>query len=244
MRNESLQLLAQGLQGYGLNAEEASVQAMGRHLDMVADWNKRVNLTAITDEEGMVIKHALDSATALLACRLQAGMRVLDVGTGAGFPGVTLKLLVPGISLVLLDSLQKRCRFLEAVRDEVVSPRGGGTTEVVWGRAEELGQQKAYREQFDLVTARAVAELRVLAEYCLPFVRVGGQFLAMKGPGAQEEVEGSARALRLLGAQVKEVRAVSLPEGSGERTLILMEKIGKTPIEYPRKAGTPERKPL
>lgn len=244
MRLENLHRLTEGLQGFGLVASEEMVQAIGRHLEMVADWNQRVNLTAITDEESMVIKHALDSAMALLVCPVQAGMRVLDVGTGAGFPGVPLKLLVPGIDLVLLDSLQKRCRFLEAVRDEVIAPHGGGTTEVVWGRAEDLGQRQEYREAFDLVVARAVAELRVLAEYCLPFVRVGGRFLAMKGPGAQAEVEGAARALRLLGAEVQEVRNISLPGGHGERTLIRIGKISKTPKEYPRKAGTPDRKPL
>lgn len=244
MREESLQLLAEGLLSYGLAVPEETVRAMGQHLAMVADWNQRVNLTAITDEEGMVVKHALDSALALLVAPLRAGMRVLDVGTGAGFPGVPLKLMVPGIDLVLLDSLQKRCRFLEAVSEQVVAPLGGGTAEVVWGRAEEVGRQADYRECFDLVTARAVAELRVLAEYCLPFVRVGGQFLAMKGPGAQAEVEGAARAIRILGAEVKEVRSVSLPGGHGERTLILMGKTGDTPPQYPRKAGTPERKPL
>lgn len=244
MQPESLQRLSEGLQGFGLAVSEATVQAIGRHLEMVADWNQRINLTAITDEESMVVKHALDSATALMVCPVEAGMRVLDVGTGAGFPGIPLKLLEPGIDLVLLDSLQKRCRFLEVVRDEVIAPLGGGTTEVLWGRAEEQGRQQRYREQFDLVVARAVAELRVLAEYCLPFVRVGGRFLAMKGPGARAEVEGAARALRLLGAKVQEVRSISLPGEHGERTLICINKIAKTPAEYPRKAGTPERKPL
>lgn len=245
MRPEVEAVLTDGLRAFGVEASDLSRSAVIRHLEMVADWNQRINLTAITDAESMVVKHALDSATALTACGIGPAMRVIDVGTGAGFPGVTMQLLVPGLDMILLDSLQKRCRFLEAVRDEVIAPLAGmGRTEVIWGRAEEVAHKKEFREQCDVAVARAVAELRVLAELCLPFVRVGGRFVAMKGPGAGAEVEGARNALQVLGGEVEEVKAVSLPGGAGERTLIIVAKSAQTPSLYPRKAGTPERKPL
>jgi 16S rRNA (guanine527-N7)-methyltransferase len=246
MRPESVSLLVQGLHDFGIEAPGRAVAAISSHLAMVAEWNERINLTAIRDEEGMVLKHVLDSATALLLCPLQKGMRVIDVGSGAGFPGVTLKLLVPGVQMVLLDSLQKRCRFLEAVREQVIIPFAGSSpsTEVIWGRAEEAGHQKTLRETAEVVVGRAVAELRILAEFCLPFVKVGGRMLAMKGPEAEQEVENARRAVAVLGGEFTELRRVSLPGGAGERTLVLIAKRAPTPPAYPRRAGLPERKPL
>lgn len=238
--------LVDGLRSFGLAPEDGAVEAIGRHLAMVAEWNERVNLTAVTNERDMVLKHAIDSASAAGVVTLTAGLRVLDVGTGAGFPGVTLKCLAPGINLVLLESLQKRCRFLEAVRSEVIEGFLGvrGGYDVVWGRAEDMGQSGQYREQFDLVCARAVAELRVLAEYCLPFTKVGGEFLAMKGPSGEEEVTAAQRAIQLLGGEVAEVRRLELPEDAGDRTLVRVRKVRGTPKGYPRRAGTPAKSPL
>ncbi len=246
MESANRALLEGAARTFGGTLEERSVAGIARHLAMVADWNERVNLTAITQEREMVLRHAVDSASALTAISLSPGMRVLDVGTGAGFPGVTLKCIVPEIDLVLLESLQKRCRFLEAVKTEVVEEVLGVTEgyEVLWGRAEDLGQKPEYRERFDLVCARAVAELRVLAEFCLPFCRVGGEFLAMKGPTGVEEVEASRRAIELLGGAVTEVKTLRLPEDAGERTLIRIGKVKATPKAYPRKAGTPSKSPL
>ncbi len=241
-----LERLKQALSEVGISAAEMSLRAVLLHLDMVAEWNQRVNLTAITDPEGMIIKHAVDSATALGVLNLQAGVRLMDVGTGAGFPGVTLKCLVPGVDLVLLESLRKRCQFLEEVGNRLSAVIGdaGGSFQVVWGRAEEKGQVPGYREEFDAVVARAVAELRVLAEYCLPFCKVGGVFLAMKGPSVQDEVAAATAALEALGGALEGVQEISLPGDAGRRTLVCIRKVKNTPSKYPRKAGVPAKRPL
>lgn len=245
METGNVELLRQGLRGYGLEGDGPGIAAIVRHLELVAEWNQRVNLTAVTAERDMVLKHALDSAALLSVVPLTAGRRVLDVGTGAGFPGLTLKCLVPGIDLVLLESLAKRCRFLEAAAAELApllgNPEG---LRVVWGRAEDVGQQEEFREKFDVVVARAVAELRVLSEYCLPFCKVGGEFVAMKGPAVHEELAAAGRAIATLGGEVIELREVELPEGAGARSLVRIRKLNKTPKMYPRKAGTPSKRPL
>lgn len=246
MEPANVALLRSGLTEFGIPASEESVQAIMKHLKLVAEWNEKVNLTAITEEREMVLKHALDSATVCLVEELSPGMRVLDVGTGAGFPGVVLKCLMPSLDLSMVESLAKRCRFLEVAGAEAVAPLLGQLTgyEVVWGRAEEVGHDPRYRERFDVVVARAVADLRVLSEYCLPFCRVGGSFLAMKGPDAHEEVSGARGAVDRLGGEIAEVRRVELPCDAGARTLIRIKKIRNTSPNYPRKAGTPAKKPL
>jgi len=242
---ESRELLMRGLAALGVDAAPAAAEAVLRHLDLVRTWNERMNLTAITDEREMIVKHALDSAAGLTVLQLGPGQRVLDVGTGAGFPGVVWKCLVPEIDLVLLESLQKRCRFLEEVGESVVRPMGGpGSYQVVWGRAEDQGRVAAHRERYDVVTARAVAELRVLAEYCLPFVRVGGAFLALKGPALGAELSAARGAIAKLGGEVAEVRELALPEGGLQRSLVLVRKVAPTPKLYPRKAGVPAKSPL
>ncbi|MFZ5816197.1 MAG: 16S rRNA (guanine(527)-N(7))-methyltransferase RsmG [Bacillota bacterium] len=246
MEPANRKLLEEGLRAFGLAPTEASVEAVIKHLSLVAEWNERINLTAITAEREMVIKHALDSAAGLQVIQKQSGLKMLDVGTGAGFPGVTWKCLMPEIDLVLLESLQKRCRFLEVVGQEVIEPLTGGAGgyQIIWSRAEDAGQSPLHRERYDVVTARAVAELRILAEYCLPFVKVGGEFLAMKGPGVGEEIAHAKRALNLLGGEVEEAVEVELPEGAGVRSLIRIRKVMATPKSYPRRAGTPAKSPL
>lgn len=247
MAGESnIALLEEGLAGFGVEATPAGVEALLGHLRLVREWNERINLTAITSEREMVVKHVLDSASGLQLARLEAGNKVLDVGTGAGFPGVVWKCLVPGIRLTLLESLQKRCRFLEEVGEQVVGPliKEEGGYRVLWGRAEDVGRMAAEREAYDVVTARAVAELRVLAEYCLPFVRVGGLFLGMKGPAVGDEVAGARSAIATLGGQVEEVREFALPADGGRRSLVAIRKVRPTPRAYPRKAGTPAKHPL
>lgn len=238
-------LLEEGLAGLGVVADPAGVDAVLRHLDLVREWNERMNLTAITDPREMVIKHALDAASGLAVAALAPGERVIDVGTGAGFPGVVWKCLRPGIQLTLLESLQKRCRFLEEVGQAVVRPLAGdGGYQVVWGRAEDVGRLPEHRERYDLVTARAVAELRVLAEYCLPFSRVGGRFLALKGPSVEEEIRAAGAAVEKLGGRLEEVRELELPGGGGRRSLVLIRKERPTPKAYPRRPGVPAKSPL
>jgi 16S rRNA (guanine527-N7)-methyltransferase len=246
MEEASITVLAEGLRTYGLEPSVEQYQAVVKHLEMVAEWNERINLTRITDEREMVVKHVLDSATAFSMVNLAPGAKVADVGTGAGFPGVTWKCLAPGIDLTLMDSTGKRCKFLEEVGNEVVLPLTGSLDgySVAWGRAEDLGHKVEYRGQFDVVSARAVAELRVLVELCLPLCKKGGTFLAFKGPNVQEELEAASLAIFTLGGVVEEVKEFMLPDDAGSRTLIRIRKERVTPRAFPRQAGTPARKPL
>jgi len=238
-------LLRTELVRVGAAPSEEQLSRILRHLELVALWNERVNLTAITEPSEMVVKHAIDSASLLAVAKVSCGTRVIDVGTGAGFPGVILKCLHPDVRLVLLESLGKRCKFLEEACTELFgSPGTSQGWEVVWGRAEEFGQKAGYREAFDLVTARAVADMRVLSEYCLPYARVGGQFVAMKGPNAGGEVSGAEPAIAVLGGDVGEVKRIELPLEAGARTLVVVEKRRATPNAYPRKPGTPAKTPL
>lgn len=235
-------LLTEGLGMLGLQADEAAQGRILRHLELVSTWNEQVNLTAVTDPHEMIWKHAVDSATLLTAVQPAQGARLIDVGTGAGFPGVVAKALRPDLQLVLLESLQKRCRFLEAVGEELFASDQG--FRVFWSRAEDGGQDRAHREQYDLVTARAVADLRVLSEYCLPFAKVGGLFVALKGPTGDAEVEAATKAIQTLGGRVTDLKRLSLPGGAGERVLVTIKKEQSTPKAYPRKAGTPTKKPI
>ncbi|HWI63831.1 MAG TPA: 16S rRNA (guanine(527)-N(7))-methyltransferase RsmG [Symbiobacteriaceae bacterium] len=245
MEEQNRAILEAGLRQYGVEPAPGLIEALGKHLAMVVEWNERINLTAITNEREMVLKHVIDSASALSLVKLNAGTSLLDVGTGAGFPGVVLKCIHPEARVVLLESLNKRCTFLQAVGEEVIrglEPQGG--YEVLWGRAEDLGRAASHRGKYDVVVARAVAELRVLSEYCLPFCKVGGVFLAMKGPAAAEEIGAAEKAVSTLGGAIVETREVHLPEEAGTRTLILVKKVKETPGVYPRKAGTPSKSPL
>jgi len=199
-----------------------------------------MNLTAIEEDQEIIVKHFLDSLTALNALKLEDGMRLIDVGTGAGFPGVPLKICYPKIQLTLLDSLNKRINFLQ----ELCQLLGLEKVEFIHGRAEDYGKNPEYRESFDYVVSRAVAELGILGEYCLPLVRKGGYFLALKGPLAEEELEKGKKALQILGGKVEEIISLHLPLREDKRTLVLIKKINPTPKQYPRKAGTPQKKPL
>jgi 16S rRNA (guanine527-N7)-methyltransferase len=241
MDQANRQLVGEELKAFGWSLPEGAVEKIARHLELVVQWNDRINLTAITTEREMILKHVIDSASAGTMITLAPGMKVADVGTGAGFPGVILKCLDPSVQMVLMDSLAKRCKFLEEAARELFPANG---YEVVWGRAEEVGQKEQYRERFDLVIARAVAELRTLSEYCLPLCRVGGHFLAMKGPAAREEVGAAAQSLKTLGGEIDAVKEINLPFGAGQRTLIRIKKVQATPKAYPRKSGTPAKSPL
>ncbi|SFS37324.1 16S rRNA (guanine(527)-N(7))-methyltransferase RsmG [Marininema halotolerans] len=210
------------------------------YLNQLLTVNQHMNLTAITEEKEVYIKHFYDSLSLAAHVEMKEITSMMDVGTGAGFPGLALKIAFPHIRLVLLDSLQKRVNFLREVADACEMKE----VEALHGRAEEVGRQSMYRETFDLVTARAVAKLNVLSEYCLPFVKVGGHFVAMKGPDIQEELSMGKRAVTKLGGRITEEHVLALPEEKGERSIILVQKTSSTPKAYPRKAGTPQRNPL
>ena len=214
-------------------ADETALDRFEIYHRLLSEWNEKMNLTAITDPVAVAEKHFADSLAALPY--LKPGMKVVDVGTGAGFPGVPLLIMEPGLELTLADSLQKRLTFLDALLKEL-----GLKAALVHGRAEDLGQNKLYREQFDAALSRAVANLPVLLELTTPFVRVGGTAIAYKGD-ADQELESAKTAAFLLHVKL---RGVDLASPLGKRCLICADKIAPTPRSYPRKAGTPSKKPL
>ena len=214
--------------------EEHFPDAEGQRL---MEWNGKMNLTAIKDGREITVKHFIDSLTPALTGRIPKNGTFVDVGSGAGFPGVPLTMLYPELGTILVDSLGKRVRFLQELTVAL-----GVTADCVHSRAEELGQT-SYREQCDVVTARAVANLSVLCEYCLPLAKVGGVFLAMKGPEVEEELDAAGNALELLGGKVGEVYPFTLPDGS-RRNIIAIEKIAPTPKKYPRDAKKMKNNPL
>lgn len=229
-----------GCQELGITLEEKQINAFLIYLDFLQQKSQEMNLTAIQDSEEIVIKHFLDSLTSLKALRLEPGVKLIDIGTGAGFPGVPLKIFFPELELTLLDSLKKRIGFLQELGDKL----GLEGIEFIHGRAEDLGQRSIYRENYDYVVSRAVAELGVLAEYCLPLVKLGGYFLALKGPLAGEELTRGKDALKILGGEVEKIITFNLPLREDKRNLVLIKKNKTTPKQYPRKAGTPQKKPL
>lgn len=233
-------MILEGAREMGIELTEEQADAFARYKDLLLEWNEKMNLTAIVDEQQVAAKHFLDSLAVLGKVNVKVYRNLLDVGTGAGFPGIPLKVCCPSINTVLLDSLKKRVLFLE----EVIQQLGLTGIDAVHGRAEAKGRNKEFREAFELVTARAVANLAVLAEYCLPFVKPGGVFVAYKGPEIKEELEGAGKALEILGGVVDAVHEVTLPFEGGDRTLILIHKKQPTLEKYPRKPGMPEKKPL
>lgn len=236
--------LYNGLNEYGIKITDDQAQKFEKYKDLLVEWNENVNLTAITDDEGVAIKHMVDSVCMLekLAAYIPENGKIIDVGTGAGFPGIPMKIMNPGYEVVLLDSLNKRLKFLDEVCGEL---KLTGIRSVHF-RAEDGGQDPSLREQFDVSIARAVGSLSVLLEYCVPFVKVGGHFLAMKSKDVDEEIAGSGKALRELGCEIKEVIRfkISTSQGEMDRAIIVVKKMEKTKDKYPRKAGTPAKKPL
>lgn len=225
---------------FGTPLTETQVGQLSLYYSLLLEWNQKMNLTAITEPRDVAVKHVVDSLSAFDAPLFRDGIRVIDVGTGAGFPGIVLKIYWPSMEIVLLDSLQKRINFLESV----VSALGLSGVVCVHGRAEEAARQKEYRERFDLALARAVARLPVLAEYTLPFVRVGGSVLALKGARYAEEMEEAEQAAKTLGGGKPSAKVVKLPGLDDGRAVIRIDKREPTPKAYPRKSGTPEKKPL
>jgi 16S rRNA (guanine527-N7)-methyltransferase len=225
---------------WDISLSKQQLTQFARYYELLVETNKVMNLTAITEPREVYVKHFYDSLTLARVLDLTRISNVIDVGTGAGFPGIPLKIAFPHLRLVLLDSLKKRVGFLQEVTDRL----GLEQVECLHGRAEEVGKRKGYRQAFDLATARAVARLNVLAEYCLPFVKVEGHFVAMKGPAVEEEMHEAKRALHVLGKTTLEQVTFELPEGMGMRNILICKKRDQTPKNYPRKAGTPARQPL
>ena len=235
---ESLAREAQNLFGLHLSTRQLTMlSAYERELML---WNDKYNLTAIRDVEGIRTKHFLDSFSCALAWKSTPPRSLIDVGTGAGFPGLPLKILYPRMKLALVDSVGKKTNFCR----HMVETLSLDSVEVIQARAEDLGRQTKYREQFEWAVARAVAGLSVLAEYLLPLVQVGGTVLAQKGESGPAEAQAAERALRLLGGSLRQVLPVDLPGVADQRYLIIMDKVSASPPKYPRQAGTPAKNPL
>lgn len=222
----------------GIGISDGQLEQLEKYGRLLQEWNEKINLTAITDDEGIAVKHFLDSLTALLTDKVNGS--VIDVGTGAGFPGLVLKTIKPEIQLTLLDSLNKRINFLKAAAEEL-SLDG---VEFVHGRAEDFGMNIKYREKFDTAASRAVANLRVLAEWCLPFVKVGGYFLALKGPLAEDELKDAKKAIHILGGEVEDVFETKIPCSDLSHRIIIIKKVRRTPSKYPRKPGIAIKSPI
>ena len=222
-----------------LSLTEEQLDRFDLYFRLLTEWNEKINLTAITDAQGVAVKHFADSLSLLQYITLPQGASLIDVGTGAGFPGVVLKIARPDIRLTLLDSLKKRFLFLEDLMTALDLE-----ADFVIGRAEVYGQNTAYRESYDYAVSRAVANLNTLSEYCLPLVRQGGSFIAFKGSATDEELGSAARAIQVLGGKLKAVHSFDLPFEGGARNLVEIKKVGRTPDKYPRNNGKIKSKPL
>ena len=229
------ELLKQKASEINVMLTEKQLSQFVRYYQLLVEWNEKMNLTAITEPEEVVQKHFVDSLSCLETGLLKSG-KVIDVGTGAGFPAIPLKIACPDLEMVLLDSLQKRLIFLE----EVIKELGLENVSLIHSRAEDAGQKEKFREQFDVCIARAVAPMNVLSELCLPFVKIGGYWIAMKGSRGEEELELAKNSISILGGKTRQFITTKI-DG---HTVISVEKVEKTPKKYPRKAGMPSKNPL
>ena len=238
-----MESLVAGTRELGVTLTDSHLAAFETCYRELMDWNRRFNLTAITDWEGVLVRHFLDSLSCLKALprkEMTAGARVIDVGTGAGFPGLALKIVCPGMRLTLLEATRKKVTFLE----HIVRVLELEDVEVVHGRAETLGRDSSRRERYDWALARAVAEMPTLAEYLLPLVRVGGAALAQKGEGAAAEVQAAEAAIKTLGGRVRQLVPVELRGLAETRYLVVVDKMAATPDKYPRRPGMPRKSPI
>ena len=231
-------LLLADAEKLGISLSDDALAKFDLLAHLMIEQNKTMNLTAITDPDGIAVKHFADSLSALTAAEFESGARVLDVGTGAGFPGLPLLIVRPDLKLTMLDSTAKKLKYVSSAAESL-----GLSPEILHARAEEAGRKPEYREGFDIVCSRAVAALNVLCEYCLPFVKVGGCFIAMKSAKAGEEIEQAQAAIKLLGGKITDEKSFKLSDG-GERNLIVIKKISHIPPKYPRVSAQIAKKPL
>lgn len=228
------------LEELGITLTENQVKQFLTYYEMLVEWNEVMNLTAITEYDEVMKKHFVDSLALVKACDLSGDISVIDIGTGAGFPGLPLKIAFPNLKITLLDSLNKRINFLNAVIDKL----GLSGIDTVHGRAEDFAKPNALREKYDLCVSRAVANLTTLSEYCIPFVKVGGKFISYKSEKIAEEMQDAKKAIFLLGGSVETQVEMQLPDSDIYRNLFVIKKNAATPKKYPRKAGLPAKEPL
>lgn len=237
MLEETLKVGADAL---GIALADDCLPQFRRYYELLVEWNERFNLTRITNEDEAAVKHMLDSLSALRLSGWDEWRSLADVGSGAGFPGIPLKIVRPALEVTLIEATAKKVGFLTAVVKEL----GLEGVDTVHGRGEECGRRSGFRERFDVVTARAVAKLNALVEYCLPLTAVGGRFIAFKGPEGAEEAENAGRACAVLGGAMPRLDSFELPEESGRRTLVVVEKVRRTPAGYPRPTAQIVKRPL
>lgn len=232
--------LRENLKKIGCEPSDLQCEQLNNFHKILCEWNEFMNLTGITEYNEVVIKHFVDSLAVNCVYSFKKTDRVVDIGTGAGFPGIPLKIMYPDTSFTLLDSLNKRIKFL----DEVIRINSLDGIETLHGRAEDYARDKNYREAFDVCVSRAVANLSTLSEYCIPYVKVGGVFISYKAGQLDEELKASERAIKLLGGEIKEVHKLTLPDTDIDRTFVVIKKTAATSKKYPRKAGLPSKEPL
>lgn len=232
--------LEEGSDDLGISLGQKQKQKFIRYKELLLEWNKKINITAITEDKEVDIKHFLDSLTAFNSDKLKGNKKIIDVGTGGGFPGIPLKIINDDLDITLLDSLNKRISFLK----EVIDSLGLQNIDAIHGRAEELSRKDDYREKYDICISRAVASLDTLSEYCLPFVKKGGYFISMKGPEVEKEINLSKNAINILGGKLEDKKIITIPKSDISHSLIIIKKIRQTPTKYPRGGGKPKKKPL
>ena len=243
MFKEDENILIDGAQKMGINLHKEQIKKFSRYLELLVQWNQKINLTSLKTPQEIIIKHFLDSISCIKVINKYMnieGTSVIDVGTGAGFPGMPVKIVCPSVSLFLLEARKKKILFLEKIIEEMNFQQ----VEILNGRAEVFGKCPDYREKFDIALSRAVAILNTLSEYCLPLVRVGGLFVAQKGISYKEEIDKALKTIPLLGGELIGVENIRIPFINQERYLLVIKKTKGTPSQYPRKEGTPHKRPL
>lgn len=226
------------LKKINIEFDDKEIEQFYKYMNLLIEWNEKINLTAITEPDDIILKHFIDSLT--ISKYINENEKIADIGTGAGFPGIPLKIAKPNTQMFLIDSLNKRIKFLE----EVIKQNEIASTFAIHARAEEIGHNKEYRGNFDVVTSRAVARLNVLLEYMMPLVKLGGKCICLKGPNIGEELEEARNAIDILGGKIEKVEEIELPGSDNKRTIIIIKAVKQSPNRYPRKPGTPTVSPL
>lgn len=229
-----------GLKKLNIDYDNEVELKFDKYRRLLKEWNEKINITSIKDDTDIYIKHFLDSLVIIDEEIIKDNHKIIDIGTGGGFPGLPLKIILNDLDVTLLDSLKKRTIFLSNLVNELELDN----VEIIHGRAEDYGQDIDYREQYDICVSRAVSSLNVLSEYCLPFVKKGGFFIAYKSENVEEEIENSKKAINILGGKIKYIRNILIPNTEIVRKLVIIEKIGNTSKKYPRKAGKPSKNPI
>ncbi len=232
------EILKTYLKKIDIELSKKQIEQFYTYMNLLLEWNEKINLTAITEPEEVILKHFVDSLT--ISAYIKKGSKLVDMGTGAGFPGIPLKILRDDIEITLVDSLNKRINFL----NEVIKELELREISTVHARAEEFGQNKKYREKFDIATSRAVANLSTLSEYLVPLVKLEGKIICMKGSEVKEELENAKNAIKILGGKIEKEESFNLPNSDMKRNLVIIKKIKNTPAKYPRKPGTPAKEPI